>query len=393
VTPGDSSPAVQGARPSALPVPLFAGFAVAAIGGPLALPSILPGVAGDAISSAGLVVLLALLLFLAPLGIWLSFSRKVVSPGGLSAFVDAAAGRRTAVAHGWIWAFSYFLYLPFTITFVVYDVLAPVFPGIEPYRGALELLLPVAVVGAVLVPLRWCLAGLGVLAAAQLVLLVVLAAVTLSHTGGVHGSFRVREGDETARAAAGVALLFLCLSLPLYLGAEVRGGSRTVRRWVAAAFAIVGVAFLLAAAPLALVPDKLLDAAVPAAAIAQAYSGRGLAVAVGLLTAASALALIVAEYLALARLIHWLHGPPVKAVLLWIAVPFLALDAISLLSPDRFYDDLLKPSLFALFLSQLIVFAVYPRFRRSGTAIFAAAVASGLAFWGLYTLVAGTSST
>jgi hypothetical protein len=384
---------VPGASPSALPVPLFAGFAVAAIGGPLALPSILPGVAGDAMSSAGLVVLLALVLFLAPLAIWLSFSRRVVSPGGLSAFVDAAAGRRTAVVHGWIWAFSYFLYLPFTITFVVYDVLAPVFPGIEPYRGALELLLPVAVVGAVLVPLRWCLAGLGVLAAAQLVLLVALAVVTLSHTGGVHGSFRVHEGDQTARAAAGVALLFLCLSLPLYLGAEVRGGSRTVRRWVAAAFAIVGAAFLLAAAPLALVPQKLLDAAVPGAAIAQAYSGRGLAVAVGLLTAASALALIVAEYLALARLIHWLHGPPVKTVLLWIAVPFLAADAISLVSPGRFYDDLIKPSLFALFLSQLIVFVVYLRFRRSGTAIFAAAVASGLAVWGLYTLVAGTSST
>ena len=131
----------------------------------------------------------------------------------------------------------------------------------------------------------------------------------------------------------------------------------------------------------------------PGAAIAQAYSGRGLAVAVGLLTAASALALIVAEYLALARLIHWLHGPPVKTVLLWIAVPFLAADAISLVSPGRFYDDLIKPSLFALFLSQLIVFVVYPRFRRSGTAIFAAAVASGLAVWGLYTLVAGTSST
>lgn len=379
--------------PRALPVPLFAGFAVAAIGGPLALPSLLPGVAGDAISSAGLVVLLALLLFLAPLAIWLSFSRRVVSPGGLSAFVGAAAGRRTAVAHGWIWAFSYFLYLPFTVTFVVYDVLAPVFPGIEPYRSALELLLPVAVVGAVLAPLRWCLAGLGVLAAAQLVLLVVLAAVTLSHTGGVHGSFRVHEGDQTARAAAGVALLFICASLPLYLGAEVRGGSRTVRRWVAAAVAIVGAAFLLAAAPLALVPQRLLDAAVPGAAIAQAYSGRGLAVAVGLLTAASALALIVAEYLALARLIHWLHGPPVRTVLLWIAVPFLAADAISLVGPDRFYGDLLKPSLGALFVSQLIVFAVYPRFRRGATAIAVAAVASGLVVWGLYTLVAGTSST
>ena len=208
------------------------------------------------------------------------------------------------------------------------------------------------------------------------------------------GSFRVHEGARTtARAAAGVSLLFICASLPLYLGAEVVGGSRTVRRWIAAAVAIVGAGFLLAAAPLALVPQKLLDAAVPGAAIAQAYSGRGLAVAVGLLTAASALALIVAEYLALARLLHWLHGPPVRTVLLWIAVPFLLADAISLVDPGRSYDDLLKLSLGALFVSQLIVFAVYPRFRRGALAITGAAVASGLVAWGFYTLVAGTSST
>jgi len=377
-------------------VPLFAGFAVAAIGGPLALPSILPGVAGDAMSSAGLVVLLALALFVAPLAIWLSFSRQVVSPGGLTAFVDEAAGheRRVVVAHGWIWSFSYLLYLPFTVTFVVYDVLAPVFPGIEPYRAALELLLPVAVVAIVLAPLRFGLALLGLLAAAQLVLLVVLAAVTLSHTGGVDGSFSVHEGGRTTlKAAAGVSLLFVCASLPLYLGGEVRGGSRSVRRWIAAAVAVVGGCFLLAAAPMALVPERLLDAEVPSAAIAQAYSGRGLAVAVGLLTAASALALIVAEYLALGRLIHWLHGPPVRTVLLWIAVPFVAVTAIQLVDPDRLYDDMLKPSLGALFVSQLIVFVLYPRFRRGALAVLGAAVASGLAVWGLYTLIAGSSST
>ena len=34
-----------------------------------------------------------------------------------------------ALVHGWIWTFAYFLYLPYTITFVVYDLLAPVFPA------------------------------------------------------------------------------------------------------------------------------------------------------------------------------------------------------------------------------------------------------------------------
>ena len=62
---------------------LFTGFAIASIGGPLALPSFFPGTAGDAADSAALVVLLALAVFAVPLGIWLAYSGRVVSPGGL----------------------------------------------------------------------------------------------------------------------------------------------------------------------------------------------------------------------------------------------------------------------------------------------------------------------
>jgi hypothetical protein len=336
----------------------------------------------------------------------------------LSAFVDAAAGRRTAVAQGWIWSLAYFLYLPYTVTFVVYDVLEPVFPGIHSYRAALELLLPAMIVAFVFAPVRIVLASLGVLAAAQLVALVVLAGFEFAHVSAPFASHPAV--DETGRATGSTALLFVCASLPLYLGAEVRGGGRTVRRGLLVAVAIVGAAFLVAALPLAGVPDSLRNAAVPGAAIAQAYSGRSLAVAVGLLTAGSALALIVAEYLALARLLHWLHGPPVRSALAWIAVPFLAADAISLVNPSGFYHNLIKPSLGALFVSQLIVFLVFPfwpgtgsslspstrvtpngtslspekhQFRRGPLAIGATAVASGLACWGLYTLIAGSAAT
>src|SRR5207244_6593168 len=98
---------------------LFVGFAIASIGGPLALANFLPGTAGDeAIGSSGLVVALAVTVFAAPLTLWLVYSRRVVSPGGLTAFVDAAAGRPAALVHGWIWSLAYFLYLPYTITFV-----------------------------------------------------------------------------------------------------------------------------------------------------------------------------------------------------------------------------------------------------------------------------------
>ena len=371
---------------------LFVGLAIASIGGPLALANLLPSTAGDdGIASAGLVVLLALLVFAAPLTIWLVYSRRVVSPGGLTAFVDAAAGRPAALVQGWIWALAYFLYLPYTITFVVYDVLPPAFPGIVPYRWILELMLPVAIVLLVLAPLRWALVSLLVIGVVQLVLLLVLGGVTLANVPARFAS--LPEVDPTGRAVGATALLFICASLPLYLGAEVRGGSRTVRRGLVFAVAAVGVCFFVAALGMATVPSALRNFPLPAAAIAKYYSGRSLEMAVALGIAAGTLALIVAEYLALGRLLHWLHGLPLRRVLLWIAGPFVAADVISLINPEQFYDRLLKPSLGALFVSQLIVFVVFPLYRRGLRWLPLVAIASGLAVWGFYTLVAGGAST
>jgi len=371
---------------------LFVGFAIASIGGPLALANFLPGVAGDeAIGSAGLVVALAVAVFAAPLTLWLVYSRRVVSPGGLTAFVDAAAGRPAALVHGWIWSLAYFLYLPYTITFVVYDVLPPVFPGIVPYRWVLELFFPVAIVVLVLAPLRLALVSLLVVGLAQLVLLLVLGGVTLANVPARFAA--APEADPTARAVAGTALLFICSSLPLYLGAEVRGRSRTVRRGLVFAVAVVGLCFFVVALGMSTVPRVLLEFPVPAAAIAKYYSGRSLEVAVALGIAVGTLALIVAEYLALGRLLHWLHGLPLRRVLLWIAVPFIAADVISLVNPEEFYDKLLKPSLGALFISQLIVFLVFPLFQRGLRWLPLVAIASGLAGWGFYILVSGSAST
>lgn len=101
----------------------------------------------------------------------------------------------------------------------------------------------------------------------------------------------------------------------------------------------------------------------------------------------------MAEYLALGRLLHWLYDLPLRRVLLWIAVPFVAADALSLVDPQAFYDKLLDPSLGALFISQLIVFLVFPLFQRGLRWLPLVAIASGLAVWGFYTVVAGSGST
>jgi len=390
--PHSRSAASAGTAPgSPLPPVLFAGLAVASIGGPIALVSLFPGTVGDGVDSAGVVVALSLVAFAAPLLIWWRYSERVVSPGGLSAFVGAAAGRRAALVHGWIWAFAYFLYLPYTVTYVVYDLLAPVFPGVAPYRSALELVIPVLIVLVVLAPVRAVLVGVALLGASQLVALLALAGVEYAH---VHASFAGSPSLEGTGSGAGdAALLFVCASLPLYLGAEVRGGARTVRPVLVGAVAAVGAAFLLAAIPLVGVPDALRSAPVPGAAIAEAYGGRAFGDVIGLLTAGSALGLIVAEYLALGRLIHWLHGVPLRPTLAWIGVPFVLADVVSLVDPDGFYENLLKPSLGALFVSQALVFLVFPRFRRGPLALALGALAAALAGWGMYTLLAGGAST
>ena len=67
-----------------------------------------------------------------------------------------------------------------------------------------------------------------------------------------------------------------------------------------------------------------------------------------------------------------------------IAVPFVALDALSLIDPEWFDENVLRPSLVALYLSQLIVFAVYPLYRRRPLDVALAAIAFAVMAWGLW---------
>ena len=88
---------------------------------------------------------------------------------------------------------------------------------------------------------------------------------------------------------------------------------------------------------------------------------------------------------------------PLRRVIAGIGVIMVAVAPVLLINPDQIYDDLLRPSLFALWLSQLVTFAVYPRFvaRRGGRvlpAVVLAAGASALAIYGLWTTIQTASS-
>ncbi len=70
---------------------------------------------------------------------------------------------------------------------------------------------------------------------------------------------------------------------------------------------------------------------------------------------------------------------------------------ITLIDPQGFYNTLLEPSLIALWLSQLIVFAVYPSFARKhgnrlAPAWALATVAVGLSLYGLWTAIQSATS-
>jgi hypothetical protein len=360
---------------------LFTAFAVASIGGPLALAVIyVPGAAD--MRSAGLVTVLGALLYAAPLVIWIRFSRDVVSPAGLAGFVEAAAGRRLALVQAAVWAFSYFLYLPYTVTDIVYEMLAVVFPGIEPWRRLLEVVIPIAIVALVLVGTVPALRVLAVSAVLQLGILVALGAAVIHHVGAPAASFT--HADGLRPGAANVALLFVCGSLPLFLGAEVAGGSRTIRRALPIAGTVAAAYVLFAVFAFAAVDPALRTAELPGYAIAGAYSGRTLAIVVGVGAAASVAGLIIAEYLALSRLLFAFTGVPIRRLVSIIAVPFVALDALSLIDPEWFDEHVLRPSLIALYLSQLIVFAVYPLYRRRPVDVVLAAIAFAVMAWGLW---------
>jgi hypothetical protein len=328
-----------------------------------------------------------------PLLVWLRFSQRIAGPAGLTGFVAAAAGRRVAGVQATLWTASFVLYLLYTTATIVYDTLPAVLPGIRPAQPLLEVAIPVALAAVVLAGRTVTIAVVGALAAGQLVLVAALAAVTLAHSGAP-GSYVAAAPAPTgavASATAGTALLYVCGSLPLFLGGEVARPTRTLPRALLTGFGIVAVGVVAVVAPLAANP-AFARAPIPGMSMARVFAGQPLALAVGLGVAASVGGLMLVEFLALSRLLHAVTGRPVRVVNRTLAVLLVAAGPLSLVDPEGFYTALLKPSLVALWLSLLLVFACYPRFaRRHGRARLPStalgAAASAFALYGLYATV------
>jgi amino acid transporter len=375
----------------------FLGVTVTSLGGPLALAALyVPSIVADASASAGLATLAAAVVFGAPLLIWLRYSSHVADAGGLYAFVEAAAGRRVALVQAGLWIVSYLLYLLYTTATIVYDTLPAVLPGIAPYRPVLEIAIPVALAAVMLTGRTATLAVTGLLAAGQMALVGVLATLAASHHAPAASFGTGAPAGALATASGQTALLYICGSLPLFLGGELAHPIRTIRRGLVAGYLLVAVGVIAAVFPLAAEPG-FTRAPIPGMALAQAYSGHALAVAVGVGSAVSIVGVMLVEYLALTRLVHAVSRRPMRSIVRVLAVALVGTAPITLLNPRGLYYDLLKPSLVALWLSQLLVFAVYPRFasRNHGRRIPAytlSAAASAFVIYGLWATVQHSTS-
>jgi hypothetical protein len=334
--------------------------ALAAFGGPLALAALYaPGAVEDVTGSGGLIVVVATVAFVAPLVVWLRFTRDIASPGGLTAFVEAAVGRRIALVQAALWVASYTLYLLYTTAYVVYDVLPAAWPGVHEWRPLLAGVVPAVLAIAVMSGRRVAMIMIGVLAVGQLGLLALLDVVAVQHAPGA-SAFHATASADTGRAVGGIATLFVCGSLPLFLGGEVRGGGRALRRVLPPAFVVTAIGVLLAVYPLARDP-AFAHARVPGLSLVSVDLNHGAGTAVGIGVAGSIMAVLLLEYVALTRLLHYVSGASVRAWVWRLGAALAIAGPVSLLlDPDRFYGKLIKPSLILLWLSQVLVVAVFP---------------------------------
>jgi hypothetical protein len=231
----------------------------------------------------------------------------------------------------------------------------------------------------------WAFAGVAVISfGGPLALAALYAPGIVGGTGGTSAGF--------AMVAAVVVFAFP----PLFLGGEIHRPFRTIRWGLIGVFLVTAAVTTAAVIPLAADP-AVTQAAIPGMTLAERFGGHGFAIVVGVGVAVSSGGVILAEYIALSRLVSAVTSWPPRPIIIAIGAVVIAAAPLTLINPERIYNDLLMPSLVALWLSQIIVFAVYPRFaarqhKRALLAWVLAAASVAFAIYGLWSTIQHSSS-
>ncbi len=380
---------------ASIPDYLLYGFAIASIGGPLALVTIYFFTSSYPVGTYSLyATLFGILLFLAPLLVWYKYSKKIVSSGGLYTFVEKAVGAKTAKLQGWIWLISYFLYLPYTVTYITYSLLPFLFRNLTPYLPLIQIALPMIIIVSLILSFRKVLYFIFVTAIMQLIIISIIAYKMLS-VSLLH-SFASVSGTGIAAFSHGVlvtSLLFVCASLPLFLGDEAKGGGKSIRKVLVFSFFIVAIFFILGSIALVSATQQQAASGLPGFLVLGSAIGKNFAYFVAIFSIISIFDLIIIEFIAIQRLsFSMLNLKPDRSLTI-VGVLFILFSALGILNPEAFYQDTLILSLMSLYVSQVIVFLAYPffarkRFKLQFIDIIIAMVSSLMMLYGLYVVVA-----
>lgn len=231
---------------STIPLWLLLGFGISSIGGPLALVSLyLRDILGASTQYLLPASVLAVILFLFPIIAWYNYSKKIASSGGLYEFVRRSVGERVARVQGVLWILSYLLYLPYTVTYIVFYILPAIFPLSPVYLYLMEVFLPVVLCALVFSGKKPTLVFLSFIAIIQMILVVVLSAYISSHVGLSIAPIGKVNPFSLSTVSLGVSGLFVCSSLLLFLGGEAEGGAESIRRGLVYSFIVASLLLIL----------------------------------------------------------------------------------------------------------------------------------------------------
>ena len=281
-----------------------------------------------------------------PLAIWLRYARQVSGSGGLYSFTEAAAGRRVALVQAGLWTSATCCTWCTPRRRSSTTRCPPCCRASGRYQTLLEIVIPVALAGVMI-------------AGPRVALLVTGAA--RGRAARPRGGARRRDPgqrDHPGRRASApsapagslaiatgqTALLYICGSLPFFLGGELGGdlrqAFRTIRRGLLAAYLATVVVIIAAVAPLA--ADPALDPGRdPGHGGGRAFVGTASPSRSGIGVAVSVAGVILVEYLALSRLAIAVTSWPLRRVIIGIGVIMVAFAPVHAHQPGQ---DLRRPA-------------------------------------------------
>ncbi|MGC9112811.1 amino acid permease [Acidilobus sp.] len=319
---------------------------------------------------------LATILGVAMYGIWVaigySYSKVIASYGGTYEFARRSAGEGVARAVGWTYWLSYTVYISAISSYFAGAILPMLLPASRPLTELVAVLVPLAVAGLAVAGTT---APLGVTlftSTAEVVVIVLLGALVLMHTGLRPPSLSVAPQDLFAGSMA-AAFTVAGGGASFFMGYEARRGSRDVSLSFLAAF-LVGAATISFAAYYEVaaagftnqgVSSLLAETQYPGLWVAERFVGGWFPYLYVALTLSSLFGTLVAAFMAVQRLTYALTGVRVDRsamLVLAVVVGVNLVGAVAGVLNVYFYSVIV--SLTALFASHSAISLLYAAFSR-----------------------------